>query len=1067
MTARQRPCLTVLLLALASAPAAQASWTCWGPDAPDPCRNTLNSVAPMPGSGERELWAAGARGTILRSNGATWQRTTSGTSSDLLDILMVGADLGWAVGVDGAMVQWNGARWYLVPPVTSSWIRAVEVVPGAGPVRAWAAADKYGVGQFLYYDGSRWDVRQQGQTHTFPGTVYALSMVNADDGWAVGTKLGDLGSGLTTIGQILRWNGARWEGVVETPERLRAVHLMAPDDGWAVGDAGAILRWDGAAWRRLDPVTDRPLFGVVAVSPTEAWAVGGDGVLLRWDGSTWGLVPGPASGYEFRAVTCAGGSAAVAVGQGGVIARWDSDRWRSEVTPPMSRIERVAMAPGGDGSDLWAAGSGSNLLHWDGRRWSAVPSPGQSYLGLSMLSGGEGWVGGRRTFAHWDGWRWNETAAPASATDLVMVAPNDGWAVGWGTIQHWDGVSWSSVASPTTSTYQGVAAADVDAVWAVGYSGTIARYDGAAWGLWAPAENLSLRAVSMVSRQVGFIVGTYAGVNGVMLEWNGSGWRNLDLPSSTPNLHGVDVRRFGADMAGWAVGATGHTMVLSQGGWHAISSPTANDLLDVAVVSPGEAWAVGENGVILRWSNTPAPSLPAGTVVTAAARLAGQGGTDWKTDLVVTNLGAGTASVELAAWLRDRPNLDPPRATEVLGTMASLSVEDALGTLFNLADGAAASLFLASASPLAVASRTYNLTPEGTYGQSIPAAAVASAFAPGQVAVLIGLVENPSYRSNLGLVNTSDRPVTVRAVFRDDSGEQLGTRIYEILERSSLQRTRVLRDVTSSRVDLAWVELTGSGGDFLAYASTVDAQTGDPVYQPARAASAVFTDVVLQGLAKVGGAAGTSWSSSLVLTNTSGRTASVTLDLLVRGQVTANPQRVSVSLAPGEARVVDDALQSLFALSSGAGSLAVRAAPGILVNGRTFNRTSRGTFGQYIPSQDAASAVTTSRRGVLVGLVQNDRFRSNLGITNASSVGAELTLTMLDRHGAQVGGSRPLWLDAGEVRQLDRVATMFTADAVDSATVIVTLTSGAAVQVFLSVVDSRTGDPVFQTPTTM
>lgn len=1039
---------------------ATPSWVCWGPGLPDPCRNELMAVAEVPGSGGGDLWAAGRAGTLLHWNGSSWQAAERVASGHLFGIAMVSSARGWAVGADGLILEYNGASWYVQQALNDAWVRTVEVVPGANPPQAWAPADKYGVGSFLYYNGSRWESKYQGVSQAFGGSVYGVAMVAADDGWAVGTRLSSSGS---LKGQVLRWAGSRWEHALEVDEELFAVDLAASGDGWAVGEAGAVYRLQGGAWSRVEPVTDRTLRGVATGAGGKVWAVGDDGALVHFDGAAWSVLASPTGSVDLQAVALTSADEGWAMGEGGALARLANGAWGAAAAPPGGRLESIAGVPGAGGADLWAVGADRNLQHYNGRRWTAAPGPTSSYYAVAMAGRDDGWAagpGGR--FARWDGATWQESARVESAQAIVMQGPNDGWAVGWGKIQHWDGSAWTLAPSPTTRTLYGADAADGTTVWAAGDGGTILRCDGGVWSQVASPVSGWLTDVGLSSPNLGYIVGS----SGVILEWRGSSWRSVDHGQPAVTLRGVDLAGTGGSVAGWIVGDGGLTLKLSGGGWRAEPSPTSVDLFDVITISLTDAWAVGDHGVLMHWTDQPEPAPPEGLLVAAAAKLSGAANTDWRTDLVVTNLGTASTEVEVEAWLRDQANLDPVVGRMVLGPWASAVREDVLGSLLGLPSGSAAALVVRSEEDLALSSRTYNRTTAGTYGQSIPAVALDEVFAAGQTALLVGLVESSSFRSNLGIVNTTGETITVEASFRGVGGIELGTVAYTVPAQGTIQRTRVLRDVTSSPVDLAWVSLHATSGEFAAFLSTVDAATGDPVYHPALAAPSTAATVVLQGIAKVRGAAGTNWMSSLTLLNRGLRPATVTLDLHLRGSGGGAPAATtSIGLQAGEIRGVEDVLLSLFGLESGAGSLVVQTPAGVLVDGRTFNQAASGSYGQYIPAQGEAAAISGSADAVFVGVVQSQRFRSNLGLTNPSTVEVQLDLELLDRDGDRLGGVVPITLAGGAVVQLDRVAERFVAAEVEGATLVLRAVRGAGAQAFLSVVDNRTGDPVFQVPT--
>ncbi len=1045
--------LTAALGAAALVGADAPEWRCWGPGQPDPCRNLLSALSVVPGSRGATVWAAGGGGTVLRGAGASWEAVDTGTSARLVDIAMAGPSLGWAVGDEGRLLVFDGSGWSGVYGVTDAddQVRAVAVQPGTSPPKAWAGADWMGFGTFLEYTGWGWDESDQ----RYNGVLKDIELKGSGTGWAAVSSLGD--------GVLYRLDGSSWEVFATVEHPVTAVSLSRPGDGWAVGDYGSMHHWNGSTWTTEQPVTTDWLLGVAAVADDDVWAVGKCGALLHWDGSSWQVLPSPVGCIDFEAVAFASPDLGWIVGASGVILRWDGVEWTPLNSPMLRTVSRIALTPGTT-DDLWAVGSGDSILRWTGGRWVPVPGGAYSFGSIAMTGPDDGWAQGSRAFFHWDGMAWTTFQDSENTTDMVMTGAGEGWATGWDTLQHWDGSRWTPVQSPVDTTFQSIAAAGPHDVWAAGYAGEVmAHYDGSSWSSVDVPDVGSFGGVSMVSTDRGYAVGGQYG-SGAALQYNGRSWIEMSLPADTPKLNAVDVRPFGSGSSGWMVGEDGFTRRLYDNLWQNVPSPTGNDLLDVVTVSPDEAWAVGRNGVILHWGEALVPGI-AGALVPATATLAGQAGTDWRSDLVVTNLGDAPATVTVRAWLRDQANPSPSRRTFRVPVMATELAEDVLGGLFGLPSGSAASLLIEAGQPLAIATRTYNTTTDGTFGQSIPAAAVESRLGPGQTACVTGLVEGPAARSNLGLVNTSGHGITVRAEFFGTGGALLGTATYDVPARGSIQRNRVLRDVVSGAVDAAWVRLTSPDGDFMAYGSTVDATTGDPVYRPAEEPRGGVVSGVMQGLARVSGAAGTDWKSELVLVNTAASSSSVVLERLVRGQANPQPETVTLSLQPFEVRVLGDVLHDVFGMGSGAISVRVRALRSTLISGRTFNQTTTGTYGQLIPLQPRGSSILLGSRGFLVGVTQNDRFRSNLGLTNPVASAVTVSLRLLDADGDPVGTDHEIVLSAGEVVQLDRVSELFGAVVIEGGTLVVEPVAGSSVDAFLSVIDSRTGDPVFQVPT--
>lgn len=216
--------------------------------------------------------------------------------------------------------------------------------------------------------------------------------------------------------------------------------------------------------------------------------------------------------------------------------------------------------------------------------------------------------------------------------------------------------------------------------------------------------------------------------------------------------------------------------------------------------------------------------------VPAAARAAGGNGTFWRTDLTIANAGSTTASVDVTFLDRDVDNsaASPVRIDLLAGR--ALVLADVAGGLFGRASAAGA-LRLASAAPrLVVSSRTYtDSLSSGTFGQGIAGRPLSAAIVPGETAEIAGLVENASFRTNLGFVNASPAPVTVRVAFVGQDGDSLGIRTWELPPFAAKQLSRVLLGLGYPSVEgvRASVSLV-TGGAIFAYASMVDGTSGDP-----------------------------------------------------------------------------------------------------------------------------------------------------------------------------------------------------------------------------------------------
>lgn len=103
---------------------------------------------------------------------------------------------------------------------------------------------------------------------------------------------------------------------------------------------------------------------------------------------------------------------------------------------------------------------------------------------------------------------------------------------------------------------------------------------------------------------------------------------------------------------------------------------------------------------------------------------------------------------------------------------------------------------------------------------------------------------------------------------------------------------------------------------------------------------------VLQGFADLG-----AWRSDMRVFNPTGSPIKATLTYRAQG-TPADTKSVPVTLAAGETKVLDDVLRSTFGITNSGGAIEIDlASPNTVVaTTRTYNKTSTGTYGQFIPA---------------------------------------------------------------------------------------------------------------------
>lgn len=301
-------------------------------------------------------------------------------------------------------------------------------------------------------------------------------------------------------------------------------------------------------WKSVPSPAHNDLTSIEFVSPDDGWTVGNDGI-FRWNGSTWNAVPFPTP--------------------------------KSADTPPWFTSISAWSA-----TDIWSSASysnGANILsvvyHWDGSQWSIIPNDlplpaGQSSQNLTAI------VATAPHQAIAVGWESFGTYITSiiltcstddcvHSTPLVNVglnavdalSPGDVWAVGnyresgYPYALHYDGTSWQSV--PISNTYyplEDVTAISANDIWVIGHDG--ARH------------------------------------------WDGTSWTRFDSSTLFKSLFAVSSNDI------WAVGAAFEP---APNIWHWDGTqwssifPFTLALFGVAAAAPGDIWAVGSNGMILRY----------------------------------------------------------------------------------------------------------------------------------------------------------------------------------------------------------------------------------------------------------------------------------------------------------------------------------------------------------------------------------------------------------------------------------------------------------------------------------
>lgn len=227
-------------------------------------------------------------------------------------------------------------------------------------------------------------------------------------------------------------------------------------------------------------------------------------------------------------------------------------------------------------------------------------------------------------------------------------------------------------------------------------------------------------------------------------------------------------------------------------------------------------------------------------------------------------------------------------------------------------------------------------------------------------------------------------------------------------------------------------------------------------------ASTTETEMVLPAVSRAEGLEGTTWATDAVIFNPTAEDAEVELRFLPQLNETAPPAATSVTVGAGQSMSLPDLVGQTFSYE-GSGAVVMRGPDGLLSSSRTYNNAASGTFGQYIPAAAMGHAVEPGASVRLIGLAENDAFRTNIGFANPGATDTSVTIDLLDADGSLLE-QRQEAITAGTWRQFTRIFNGLQGQGIEAASAVISNDGGSALFVYASIVDGNTGDPTYVTP---
>ena len=368
-----------------------------------------------------------------------------------------------------------------------------------------------------------------------------------------------------------------------------------------------------------------------------------------------------------------------------------------------------------------------------------------------------------------------------------------------------------------------------------------------------------------------------------------------------------------------------------------------------------------------------------------------------------------------------------------------------------------------------VSSRTYAQTSGGTLGEFIPGVLFSrfiGAVEEGELQPVLNLqqiAQNQLYRTNVGVVEASGHPVSTMLSVFNSAGDHLTDIPVNLQPNEQKQLNSILSQhgitLNDGRIE---VHVTGGEGRVTAYAAVIDNRTKDQLFVPASTLGQILSSrYVMPGIAdlKTGNAL---WRSDMRLFNSGTESQVATLTLHPLNNDSA-PLTASVTVQPNEVKVLDNIIQSVFGASGIGGAVHVDtpSLSSLVVTARTYNQTTNGTLGLFIPAVTPDEAVGLSQRSLnVVQAEESIRYRTNVGIAEVTGnpVTVELMVHLPD---SKVTPRIQIPMEANEFKQLSVLRELGIGNVYNARISMKVIEGNGRITAYGSVVDMKTNDSTY------
>jgi hypothetical protein len=319
------------------------------------------------------------------------------------------------------------------------------------------------------------------------------------------------------------------------------------------------------------------------------------------------------------------------------------------------------------------------------------------------------------------------------------------------------------------------------------------------------------------------------------------------------------------------------------------------------------------------------------------------------------------------------------------------------------------------------------------------------------------------FNHNRGPMPVNDKPLRIGSDVSYDSRPHAAideVRIWSTARSEGEIAAMMNTSINSAMTDL--VAVWNLDGDATAAVGGFDgSNVGNTVYgNTLPEPNPCVREFFLTSAAHSDGNLGTKWFTDVSLLNQGGLPASVYVYLLAPNVDNSNPVRTQFLIDSGESLALDDLIFDLFGEDNMSAALKICSNEWLLIDSRTFNASAKAvaTFGQGVPGVELGTASNDIR--TLIGLYENDQFRTNIGMLNTGPEATTVTVGMYTQDNTWLG-NKEFELPPYGYKQRSAIFTRITNDDIENGTIRV-WSSGSRILVYASVVDNLSGDGTYK-----